>query len=34
MPEPHDFTVRIVLFVGAKSVLQPDTPIASRAQRP
>jgi hypothetical protein len=28
------FTVRIVLFVGAKSALQPDTPIASRAQRP
>jgi hypothetical protein len=34
MPGPHDFAVRIALFVGAGSTaLQGDTPTASPAQR-
>jgi hypothetical protein len=33
-PGPHDFAVRTGLFVGEMTPLQPDTPIASRAQRP
>jgi hypothetical protein len=34
MPEPHDFAVRVGLFVGMiETMLQPDMPTASRAQR-
>jgi hypothetical protein len=33
--EQHDFAVRIVLFVRARTpTLQPDAPTAPRAQRP
>jgi hypothetical protein len=33
MPGPHDFAVRIGLFVGEMIPLQPRTPIASRTPR-
>jgi hypothetical protein len=33
-PGPRDLAVRIVLFVRMETTLQPDTPTASRAQRP
>ncbi len=31
---PHDFAVRIELLVRMKTMLQPNAPTASRAQRP